>query len=84
LKPHTSKTKKKPKLRVIFEEICYVCNLTFEEVTLYLDMLQQRIKDIEGVINHHFNLIREIIVNKKRKMIKDKLVETVMRKERKA
>jgi hypothetical protein len=84
LKPHTSKTKKKPKLRVIFEEICYVCNLTFEEVTLYLDMLQQRIKDIEGVINHHFDLIREIIVNKKRKMIKDKLVETVMRKERKA
>jgi hypothetical protein len=40
LKPHINKNKKKSKLRVIFEEICYVCNLTFDEVTQYLDMLQ--------------------------------------------
>lgn len=84
LKPHLSKTKKKPKLRVIFEEICYVCNLTFEEVTLYLDMLQQRVTDIEIVIDHHFDLIKDTIVNTKREMIKKKMVETVLKRERKA
>lgn len=47
LKPHLNKNKRKHKLRVIFEEICYKCNLTYEEVSLYLNMLKIRIEDIE-------------------------------------
>ena len=50
---------------MIFEELCYTQKLTFKEVHLFLDMLQTRIKDIEEVIDKHFELIKDVIYKNK-------------------
>ena len=43
-----------PTEELIFQELCYVCNLTFEEVDLYIRLLEKRIGDIQETIDSHF------------------------------
>ena len=58
LTPPINRRVKKHELRIIFEEICFTCKLTFSEVIEYLKILEKRVTDIEEVIDHHFELIK--------------------------
>jgi len=51
----------KHKLRQIFEEICYTTQLTNEQVIEYFEILEKKIDDIENVIDHHFDFIKETV-----------------------
>ena len=44
-------------MRENFLEICYNSKVPQDNVMDYLNMLQKRINDIEGVIDHHFSMI---------------------------
>jgi tRNA(Ile)-lysidine synthase TilS/MesJ len=61
-----SKYAKKDHLRVIFEEICYVHRITGDEVKQYLAYLEDRIHDIEEVIDSHIELTKDEIIQYKR------------------
>ena len=62
LKPIISKFVKKDKLRICFEEICYTNRITEYEVKTYLRLMEERIDDIEEVIDMHIDLVREEII----------------------
>jgi hypothetical protein len=49
--PVISKYAKKDPLRITFEEICYVNKITDEDVKQYLYYLEQRIDEIEEIID---------------------------------
>ena len=51
--------------RIQFEEKCYLTKLTFWEVRQYFDQLNKRQKDIEEVINQHFNTFKKAIQKEK-------------------
>ena len=57
-----SKFAKKDKLRITFEEICYVNKVTEDEVKSYLGSLECRIEEIESVIDSHLLVARESII----------------------
>lgn len=60
---------RKSEERIVFEERCYMTKLTFKEVISFLEMQKQRIKDIEEVIDSHFNSIKkEILKDKSEKL----------------
>ena len=52
---------KKHEIRIKFEELCYTCKVTNQEVKKYFDMMKQRVREIEDVINKHFELIKGTI-----------------------
>ena len=56
---------KKNDLRILFEELCYTCKLTYTEVQSYFSMLEGRIKELESAIDHHFELIKNTIYQDK-------------------
>ena len=58
LTPPINRRVKKHELRIVFEELCFTSKLTFSEVDRYITMMEQRITDIEEVIDHHFDLIK--------------------------
>ena len=58
---------KKPKLREVFEEICYTTQLTDEQVKNYFLILEKRIDDIRIVIDQHFEFIKQSILDDKSK-----------------
>lgn len=60
-----SKKGKRSDLRIQFEEKCYLTKLTQEEIELYFQLLQQRIDDIEQVIDLHFDTIKKAIFQDK-------------------
>jgi hypothetical protein len=57
-----SKYAKKDPLRVCFEEICYTNKITDDEVKLYLHLLEDRIEDIENIIDMHIDLVKNSII----------------------
>ena len=73
LTPVINKKIKKHQLRVIFEELCYTIKVTHDEVINYLTQLDTRIKSIEETIDSHFNLIKDLIVQRKREQIERKI-----------
>lgn len=56
---------KKHDLRILYEELCYVCKLTYSEVQTYLSMLEGRLMELESAIDHHFELIKKTIYQDK-------------------
>jgi hypothetical protein len=60
---------KKTDERIEFEERCYITKLTFKDVLDFLEMQKQRIRDIEEVIDSHFNSLKKEILRN----ISDKL-----------
>lgn len=48
-------------IRESFLESCYNAKTTQACVVSYLSMLQRRLDDIHLVIDHHFNLIKEVV-----------------------
>ena len=66
-----AKGQKKAELRIIFEEICFVSKVQPEDVIKYLQFLEDRVDEVENVIDHHFDLIRQHLIDSKRdKMVK--------------
>lgn len=65
LTPPINRRVKKHELRIVFEELCFTTKLTFNEVNEYLTILEKRVSDIEEVIDHHFNLIKQTIYQNK-------------------
>lgn len=53
---------KKTEERIEFEERCYITKLTFKDVLDFLEMQKQRIRDIEEVIDSHFNSLKKEIL----------------------
>jgi len=51
-------------MRVVFQELCYLMRVTEQQVLDYQGMLEQRIGDIEEVIDRHFLLIRSTLIQK--------------------
>ena len=49
-------------MRVIFEELCYLMRVTSDQVLVYQDALEKRIRDIEAIIDSHFNLIKPTLI----------------------
>jgi RecB family endonuclease NucS len=62
LTPLLSRFAKKDQLRITFEEICYTNKITDDDVKSYLSLLEDRIEDIEDVINMHIDLVKESII----------------------
>ena len=60
MKPMNARVEKHD-VRVHFEELCYTSKLSNEEVKKYIHFLKKRIRDIEGVIDMHFELIKKAI-----------------------
>ena len=52
----------KSHLRVHFLEICFINRITTDQILQYQRLLQRRIRDIEGIIDKHFELIKEDVV----------------------
>ena len=46
---------------IVFKELCYLNQITPEQVLEYEFLLEKRIYDIEDMIDHHFNLIRDFL-----------------------
>ena len=69
LVPQISRYAKKHKLRICFEEICYTNKITESEVKNYLRMMEDRVEEIEKVIDDHIELAKESIVNSKRQTL---------------
>lgn len=67
------KGRKKSDERIEFEERCYITKLSFREVIKFFEMQKQRIKDIEEVIDQHFNNIKKEILRVKSNELKKKL-----------
>lgn len=65
LTPPINRRVKKHELRIVFEELCFTTKTTFSEVNEYLSMLERRVTDIEYVIDHHFDLIKQTIYQNK-------------------
>jgi predicted RND superfamily exporter protein len=66
LTPLLSRFAKKDQLRITFEEICYTHKITDDDVKSYLSLLEDRIEEIEDVINMHIDLVKESIIQIKR------------------
>lgn len=60
-----SRGKKKPELRIQFEERCYQTKLSHLEVVQFLDFMKKRVKDIEEVIDKHFDMVKIVILKEK-------------------
>lgn len=78
----------KSDIRIHFEEMCYVSKLKNSEVKKYLHFLKRRIRDVEMVIDSHFELIKKPIRQSKidkfeRKIRKDQEEEEKIERERK-
>lgn len=54
--------RKKKELRIQFEEKCFMTKLTWNEVTAFLEFQQKRIRDIEEVIDCHFDNVKKVIL----------------------
>lgn len=65
LTPPISKRAEKHELRIIFEELCYTNKILYDEVFDYLGEINKRVKDVEKVIDHHFELIKPSIYQRK-------------------
>ena len=65
LTPPANRRVKKHELREIFEELCFTAKLQYSDVFDYFDDMRKRITDIEKVIDHHFNLIKDSIYQSK-------------------
>lgn len=65
-----AKKEKKDELRVIFEEICFVARVKDDEVISYLDFLDERVIKIENVIDHHFELIKQSLIDDKKQQMR--------------
>ena len=57
--------KKKPELRIQFEEKCFMTKLSHLEVVSFLQMMKKRVADIEEVIDSHFDLLKKVILKEK-------------------
>lgn len=68
------------KLREDFLEHCYLSGIVEEEVTLYDNLLRKRIRDIEEVIDMHFETIKSAIVEEKEEK-RDRDIEKTFKKE---
>ena len=73
----TQKTYQKSDERIEFEERCYITKLTFREVQKYIELLKKRQKDIEEVIDVHFDSIKKNILKEK----SDKLFRAIKKEE---
>lgn len=58
-------------MRTIFKEVCYINRITQDEVVKYQFILMKRICDIEDTIDHHFDLIRDIITEAFKKQVRE-------------
>ena len=65
LTPPINRRVKKHELRIIFEELCYTSKFHYNDVFSYLDMMKKRISDIENVIDHHLELIKQSVYQSK-------------------
>tara|TARA_B110000285_G_C14859795_1_gene483998 strand:- start:108 stop:350 length:243 start_codon:yes stop_codon:yes gene_type:complete len=63
--------------RIQFEELCYITKLTFSEVQKFFEMINKRQKDIEEVIDAHFDSIKKSILKDK----SDKLFRAIKKEE---
>jgi len=63
--------------RIEFEELCYITKLTFSEVQKFFEMIKKRQKDIEEVIDAHFDSIKKSILKDK----SDKLFRAIKKEE---
>lgn len=63
--------------RIEFEELCYITKLTFSEVQKFFEMINKRQKDIEEVIDAHFDSIKKSILKDK----SDKLFRAIKKEE---
>ena len=63
--------------RIQFEELCYITKLTFSEVQKFFEMIKKRQKDIEEVIDAHFDSIKKSILKDK----SDKLFRAIKKEE---
>jgi hypothetical protein len=72
--------KKKPELRIQFEEKCFMTKLSHQEVVSYLQMMKKRVADIEEVIDSHFDLLKKVILKEKQ----DKLWRAMKRDQEEA
>lgn len=70
IKSYFSITEYLPTEEINFQELCYVCNLTFEEVDLYIRLMEKRIGDIQDTIDSHFYLIEPYILNDRKDKLK--------------
>ena len=53
-------------MKTIFLEICFVNRLRSIVVSKYYKFLMKKQKDIEKVINSHFHLIKDLLVDDKK------------------
>lgn len=67
-------------LRVDFLELCYMSGVVEENVKIYDKLLEKRIKDIEAVIDIHFELIKDVIFEEKEEK-RDRDIEKTFSKE---
>lgn len=67
-------------LRVDFLELCYMSGVVEENVNIYDKLLYKRIKDIEQVIDNHFELIKDVIWEEKEEK-RDRDIEKTFSKE---
>lgn len=58
LLPPVNRRAKKHELRILFEELCFTSKLNYQDVSSFLKMLDDRVKEIESAIDHHFDLIK--------------------------
>lgn len=72
-----------PTEEINFQELCYVCNLTFEEVDIYIKLMEKRIGDIQDTINSHFYLLEPYILNDRKEKLKQQMVTQELQKEMK-
>jgi hypothetical protein len=78
--PKTSKNTHVHKLRENFLEQCYMSNLSEEDVKDYDNLLRRRVKDIEEVIDTHFEFIKSTIVEEAEER-RDRDIEKTFAKE---
>jgi len=49
-------------MRTVFEEICFMNRVTIDQVLKYQRFLHRRMGDIQSVIDHHFELIIDVMI----------------------
>jgi succinate dehydrogenase flavin-adding protein (antitoxin of CptAB toxin-antitoxin module) len=67
-------------LRENFLEQCYMSNLSEQDVKIYDELLKKRTKDLEGVIDGHFEFIKAAIVDEAEER-RDRDIERTFAKE---